>query len=194
MSEPKTNGLEVAKKEHLTKMAREWWDKHVARKITIISRGTGGFSMGKYFLIRVGNGEPCWLCDWDGDPGRTTRREHAIHFDVEQYGPDEREAMLAELRERFPRRTFSVEEIELKPWPRDVVLVVAATAETVKVDKMRGCPERVECRDCGVDLVGDSWSSFRAKELANGRPVLHLCSSCLSDYDPNTVDTVEDHR
>lgn len=83
----------------------------------------------------------------------------------------------------------------LKPWPRDAVMIVAATPEAARRDQMESA-EPAECRDCGRRLVVDGYTLRRALTMParRGRPVRYFCVECYGHYDVGQCNIVEDHR
>jgi hypothetical protein len=83
---------------------------------------------------------------------------------------------------------------ELKPWPKDCVIVVAPLAGDQTAAAL-GCPVSCECKDCRASLVASSFSVARAESLPSrfGRPVLFLCPQCCVAYDAASIDELYDH-
>ncbi len=90
-------------------------------------------------------------------------------------------------------------EPKLKPWPRDVVPIIASVAGTEHRDQMV-MPVAAECRDCGCGLVADQYTLTTAENLPErqGRPIVFICTVCLSDYNLSHLarprSKVVDHR
>jgi len=81
-------------------------------------------------------------------------------------------------------------------WPKDAVMIVAATPAEVHVDRMTGTPQDGVCRDCGAKVTYDSYTFGRASEMParHGRPVLFFCTACAVRYDFKSITHFEDHR
>lgn len=82
--------------------------------------------------------------------------------------------------------------MSLKPWPRDVVVVVCenpAWADRKRMD----WPLRMECRDCCRNVLIWRRTLFRAWSHPQrfGRPVALLCTACIVGYDHQEIQ-VED--
>lgn len=84
----------------------------------------------------------------------------------------------------------------LKPWPKDSVVIVAATPMTVNVAGIR---ERIVdkiCSDCRCRLAVDNHSIRAAWEMPErqGRPLRFLCAGCCKGYDRSSIEKLIDNR
>lgn len=84
----------------------------------------------------------------------------------------------------------------LKPWPSDAVIIVAAPSAESIVGNMRGPAFKCLCRDCGEELLADSFSRDAALAMPErmGRPVAHICIRCCVTYDRSSIQKLIDHR
>lgn len=84
----------------------------------------------------------------------------------------------------------------LKPWPTDAVVIVAATPMTVKVAGLRGFIVDQQCSDCQCRLAVDNFSIRKAWEMPErqARPLRFLCVGCCQHYDRSTIQKLIDNR
>ena len=73
---------------------------------------------------------------------------------------------------------------DLKPWPRDAVVVIASLAGQERREVMEGV-HTAACRDCGARLHADTFTVRRAETMPQrrGRPVAFLCLTCHAGYE-----------
>ena len=84
----------------------------------------------------------------------------------------------------------------LRPWPSDVVQIVAATPATVNVRGIRGKITDGSCADCDARLAYDSKSIEDALALPQrqGRPLRFICVQCCLKYDRSKIECLIDQR
>lgn len=77
-----------------------------------------------------------------------------------------------------------------KPWPKDCVLIVAASPATVRVSQIRGQIIDKKCRDCGARLCVDSYSidALWSNPIRQGRRIEYLgVDCCFETYETEGV-------
>jgi hypothetical protein len=94
------------------------------------------------------------------------------------------------------RPAYQPPDPDLKPWPIDCVILVAATPATVNVRGIRGRIIDRSCQDCTTRLAVDSQGLKDAIELPQrqGRPVKIICVECCLKYDRSKIDVLKDLR
>ncbi len=85
---------------------------------------------------------------------------------------------------------------QLKPWPHDAVMIVASPTAEVNYAGIKADPMPGTCRDCGAEVIYDSWTFEVAENLPSrlGRPILFFCVNCCLNYDRGTITELYDHR
>jgi hypothetical protein len=85
--------------------------------------------------------------------------------------------------------------MQLKPWPTDAVMIVAATPEQAKI--IPGFPliDQIACRDCMTSLIGSrrTYDAACREAKRQGIHVQYFCFECAAKYDASTHRPV-DHR
>ena len=84
----------------------------------------------------------------------------------------------------------------LKPWPNDSVVIVAATPLTVNVAGIREFIVDQKCSDCQCRLAVDNFSIRAAWEMPErrARPLRFLCVGCCQLYDRSSIEKLIDNR
>ena len=84
----------------------------------------------------------------------------------------------------------------LKPWPGNVIQIVAATPATISVRGITGRITDCQCADCGTRLCVDSDTIAEAEQMPQrqGRPLKMICIRCCQKYDRGTIDVLIDRR
>ena len=82
-----------------------------------------------------------------------------------------------------------------KPWPGDAIMIVCPFPATANRAAMESANPG-ECRECGRNILYDSFSLRRALALPNrrGRPVKFFCAPCALKHDFGSITYFEDHR
>lgn len=79
----------------------------------------------------------------------------------------------------------------MRPWPRDVILVVAPAADTAAPDPGSPVTHRL-CRDCWCLLAVQLRTLAAAEEMPvavrRHRPLEFACGPCGREYDRGTID------
>lgn len=84
----------------------------------------------------------------------------------------------------------------LKPWPQDSVVIVAATPMTVNVAGIREYIVDQICSDCRCRLAVDNYSIRVAMEMPERqrRPLKFICVPCCTQYDRSSIEKLIDNR
>lgn len=85
---------------------------------------------------------------------------------------------------------------DLRPWPSDVVQIVASTPEKINIRGLRGRVVSQVCADCARRILVDTFTILTAWEMPERerRPLRFICADCCRKYDTSGIKTLIDLR